>query len=76
MPLPMTIRYQNNLKILMFVLFLITYTIVVNDRPEKGETDPTFAEWVMYTFVFGYIFEEFRLVRFFMIFDGHVAFLD
>ncbi|KAF9391993.1 hypothetical protein CPC16_003707 [Podila verticillata] len=62
-------KYQNNLKIFMFILFLITYTIVVNDRPEKGGSDPTVAEWIMYTFVFGYIFEEFRLI-----FEGGTAF--
>lgn len=51
------------MKIFMFVVFLIMYTIVVNDRPEDKavNTDPSFTEWVVYTFVFGYIFEEFRL---------------
>ncbi|KAG0040783.1 hypothetical protein BGZ82_009765 [Podila clonocystis] len=68
-------KYQNNMKIFMFVLFLIMYTIVVNDRPNDRpddttvNTDPSFSEWVVYTFVFGYIFEEFRLI-----FEGGTVF--
>ncbi|KAG0342085.1 hypothetical protein BG000_006956 [Podila horticola] len=47
-------KYQNNMKIFMFVVFLIMYTIVVNDRPEDKavNTDPSFTEWVVYTFIF------------------------
>lgn len=49
------------MKIFLFILFLIMYTIVVNDRTEDLE-NPTFLEWAVYVFVCGYIFEEFRLV--------------
>lgn len=52
------VRYQNNIKITMFVLFLIMYSIVVNNRTDL----PTVVEWGVYVFVCGYIFEEFRLV--------------
>ncbi|KAF9366103.1 hypothetical protein BGX34_006103 [Mortierella sp. NVP85] len=61
-------RYQNNMKIFLFVLFLIMYTIVVNDRTEDFK-DPEFVEWAVYVFVCGYIFEEFRLI-----FEGGTAF--
>ncbi|KAF9304189.1 hypothetical protein BGZ74_002176 [Mortierella antarctica] len=64
-------KYQNNMKIFMFVFFLMMYTIVVNDRPDKNtvNTDPSIPEWIMYTFVFGYVFEEFRLI-----FEGGTVF--
>ncbi|KAG0053303.1 hypothetical protein BGZ83_001342 [Gryganskiella cystojenkinii] len=58
-------KYQNYLKIAMFILFLAMYTIVVNDRKDR----PTFVEWSVYVFVFGYIFEEFRLI-----FEGGTTF--
>ncbi|KAG0354761.1 hypothetical protein BC939DRAFT_462636 [Gamsiella multidivaricata] len=58
-------KYQNNMKIAMFVLFLIMYTIVVNDRTAY----PTPVEWAVNIFVCGYIFEEFRLI-----FEGGTAF--
>ena len=51
--------YQNNMRIAMFIVFLIVYTFIVNDRTEQ----PTAAEWALYVVVCGYIFEEFRLVR-------------
>ncbi|KAF9403999.1 hypothetical protein BGZ94_004421 [Podila epigama] len=63
-------KYQNNMKIAMFIFFLAIYTFVVNDRPDdRLNVDPTWAEWIMYTLVFGYIFEEFRLI-----FEGGTAF--
>lgn len=46
------------MKIAMFIVFLAMYTFVVNNRSE----DPNIFEWLMYVFVCGYIFEEFRLV--------------
>ncbi|KAG0243237.1 hypothetical protein B0O80DRAFT_2766 [Mortierella sp. GBAus27b] len=58
-------RYQNNIKIAMFIIFLIMYSIVVNNRTDM----PTFVEWGLYVFVCGYIFEEFRLI-----FEGGTAF--
>ncbi|GJJ79258.1 hypothetical protein EMPS_11618 [Entomortierella parvispora] len=58
-------KYQNNLKIAMFILFLAMYSIVVNNRTQY----PTFVEWSVYVFVCGYIFEEFRLI-----FEGGTAF--
>ncbi|KAF8933048.1 hypothetical protein EDD21DRAFT_25092 [Dissophora ornata] len=58
-------KYQNNIKIAMFVLFLAMYTIVVNDRTKF----PSVVEWSVYVFVCGYIFEEFRLI-----FEGGTAF--
>ncbi|KAF9359509.1 hypothetical protein BGX26_012142 [Mortierella sp. AD094] len=58
-------RYQNNMKIAMFILFLAMYTIVVNNRTDY----PSFVEWGVYVFVCGYIFEEFRLI-----FEGGTAF--
>ncbi|KAG0204001.1 hypothetical protein BGX33_008777 [Mortierella sp. NVP41] len=58
-------KYQNNMKIALFVFFLAMYTIVVNDQKPL----PTVAEWIMYTFVTGYIFEEFRLI-----FEGGTTF--
>lgn len=42
----------------MFIVFLIMYTFIVNDRTDE----PTKAEWALYVVVCGYIFEEFRLV--------------
>ncbi|KAF9107024.1 hypothetical protein BGX27_008916 [Mortierella sp. AM989] len=58
-------RYQNNMKIAMFILFLAMYTFVVNNRTEY----PSIVEWGIYVFVCGYIFEEFRLI-----FEGGTAF--
>ncbi|KAF9958852.1 hypothetical protein BGZ65_001136 [Modicella reniformis] len=58
-------RYQNNMKIAMFILFLTMYTIVVNDRGDY----PSILEWTVYVFVCGYIFEEFRLI-----FEGGTSF--
>ncbi|KAF9584171.1 hypothetical protein BGW38_007342 [Lunasporangiospora selenospora] len=58
-------KYQNNLKIAMFIVFMILYSIVVNDR----KAHPTIFEWVLYIFVTGYTFEEFRLI-----FEGGTAF--
>ncbi|KAF9173311.1 hypothetical protein BGX21_001348 [Mortierella sp. AD011] len=58
-------RYQNNIKIAMFILFLAMYTIVVNNRTDY----PSIVEWGVYVFVCGYIFEEFRLI-----FEGGSAF--
>ncbi|KAG0231684.1 hypothetical protein BGW42_008699 [Actinomortierella wolfii] len=58
-------KYQNNLKIAVFVLFLILYTVVVNNRTDF----PTPIEWALYVMVCGYIFEEFRLI-----FEGGIVF--
>ncbi|KAI1321067.1 hypothetical protein EDD11_008648 [Mortierella claussenii] len=58
-------KYQNYMKIALFILFLIMYTIVVNDQTEF----PSIVEWGVYVFVCGYIFEEFRLI-----FEGGTAF--
>ncbi|KAF9972796.1 hypothetical protein BGZ73_004025 [Actinomortierella ambigua] len=58
-------KYQNNIKIAVFVLFLILYSIVVADRKDY----PTPAEWALYVFVVGFIFEEFRLF-----FEGGIVF--
>ncbi|KAG0206344.1 hypothetical protein BGX28_002198 [Mortierella sp. GBA30] len=58
-------KYQNNMKIAMFIIFLAMYTYVVNDRKD----DPTPVECALYVFVCGYIFEEFRLI-----FEGGTAF--
>ncbi|KAF9955934.1 hypothetical protein BGZ72_003251 [Mortierella alpina] len=58
-------KYQNNMRIAMFIVFLIVYTFIVNDRTEQ----PTAAEWALYVVVCGYIFEEFRLI-----FEGGTAF--
>ncbi|KAF9202844.1 hypothetical protein BGZ49_007021 [Haplosporangium sp. Z 27] len=58
-------RYQNNMKIALFILFLAMYSIVVNNRTDY----PSFVEWGVYVFVCGYIFEEFRLI-----FEGGTAF--
>ncbi|KAF9563280.1 hypothetical protein EC968_004893 [Mortierella alpina] len=58
-------KYQNNMRIAMFIVFLMLYTFIVNDRTEN----PTAAEWALYVVVCGYIFEEFRLI-----FEGGTAF--
>ncbi|CAO3570612.1 unnamed protein product [Mortierella alpina] len=58
-------KYQNNMRIAMFIVFLMLYTYIVNDRTP----DPTMAEWALYVVVCGYIFEEFRLI-----FEGGTAF--
>ncbi|KAF9937609.1 hypothetical protein BGZ75_008005 [Mortierella antarctica] len=58
-------KYQNNMRIAMFIVFLILYTYIVNDRT----VNPTTAEWALYVVVCGYIFEEFRLI-----FEGGTAF--
>lgn len=46
------------MKIALFVFFLAMYTFVVNNQAPN----PNIIEWLMYVFVCGYIFEEFRLV--------------
>ncbi|KAF9917297.1 hypothetical protein BX616_001423 [Lobosporangium transversale] len=58
-------KYQNNIKIAIFIIFLIMYTIVVNDRTKY----PSFIEWGVYIFVCGFVFEEARLI-----FEGGTAF--
>ncbi|KAF9929326.1 hypothetical protein FBU30_001687 [Linnemannia zychae] len=60
-------KYQNNMKIALFIFFLIMYTIVVNQN-DLADT-PDLPEWIMYVFVCGYIFEEFRLI-----FEGGTTF--
>ncbi|KAK3818072.1 MAG: hypothetical protein J3R72DRAFT_460429 [Linnemannia gamsii] len=65
-------KYQNNMKIALFVFFLAMYTFVVNNKPLDADDKPqppNIAEWLMYVFVSGYIFEEFRLI-----FEGGTAF--
>lgn len=62
-------KYQNNMKIALFVFFLIMYSIVVNFSDYINDLTPSITEWVMYVFVCGYIFEEFRLI-----FEGGTAF--
>ncbi|KAF9901334.1 hypothetical protein EC991_006261 [Linnemannia zychae] len=61
-------KYQNNMKIALFILFLAMYTLVVNNQ-EQTTQPPNITEWLMYVFVCGYIFEEFRLI-----FEGGTAF--
>ncbi|KAF9340784.1 hypothetical protein BGZ91_000208 [Linnemannia elongata] len=58
-------KYQNNMKIALFIFFLAMYSFVVNNQSPS----PNIIEWLMYVFVCGYIFEEFRLI-----FEGGTAF--
>lgn len=46
------------MKIALFIFFLAMYSFVVNNQSPS----PNIIEWLMYVFVCGYIFEEFRLV--------------
>ncbi|ORX89948.1 hypothetical protein K493DRAFT_288651 [Basidiobolus meristosporus CBS 931.73] len=59
-------KYQDALRIVYFLGFLALYTYVVNNRTTRPEP----LEWMMYTFVMGYIFEEIRLI-----YEGGVFYL-
>ncbi|KAK9762447.1 Calcium channel yvc1 [Basidiobolus ranarum] len=51
-------RYQDGLRVFLFLCFLGLYTYVVNNRTIKPEP----LEWLVYIWILGYIFEEFRLI--------------
>lgn len=54
------LRYKNVLNIILSVIFLILYTIVVNN----AQTDsPDWLEWLMYFWVAGYVLDELQQVR-------------
>ncbi|KAK9760913.1 Calcium channel yvc1 [Basidiobolus ranarum] len=60
-------RYQDAIRIFSFLCFLGLYTCVVNNRTDE----PEFLEWIVYAYVLGYIFEEFRLL-----YEGGVFYLS
>jgi hypothetical protein len=50
-------RYANAIETFITILFLVLYTVVIND--ERSHV-PTVLEWVMYIFVLGDVLDDIR----------------